>query len=133
LQPRQVRFLTACSGLSGAKPVGCGREAAGDPGPWRQQAVLGRSLWNADVLRDIVRAYTLATLTAPDAVLVVDETGFLKQKASRCRPTVYGFCGQDHQLSDRRIWRLCVPVRPCPDRVGALSAQGLEAAMIERA
>jgi hypothetical protein len=26
-------------------------EAAGDPGPWRQQAVLGRSHWEADALR----------------------------------------------------------------------------------
>src|SRR5436305_1332619 len=30
-------------------------EAAGDPGPWRQQAVLGRDRWDADALRDIVR------------------------------------------------------------------------------
>src|SRR3712207_2712579 len=29
-------------------------EAAGDPGPWRQQAVLGRSPWEADALRDMV-------------------------------------------------------------------------------
>src|ERR1700686_281506 len=29
-------------------------EAAGDPGPWRQQAILGRSDWDADALRDIV-------------------------------------------------------------------------------
>jgi len=27
-------------------------EAAGDPGPWRQQAILGRGRWNADDLRD---------------------------------------------------------------------------------
>ncbi len=47
-------------------------EAAGDPGPWRQQAVLGRSRWNADALRDLVRDYALATLAAPDAVLVID-------------------------------------------------------------
>ena len=32
-------------------------EAAGDPGPWRQQAILGRSRWCADALRDAVRAY----------------------------------------------------------------------------
>ena len=32
-------------------------EAAGDPGPWRQQAILGRGNWNADALRDIVREY----------------------------------------------------------------------------
>src|SRR5476651_698443 len=30
-------------------------EAAGDPGPWRQQAILGRRDWDADGLRDIVR------------------------------------------------------------------------------
>ncbi len=31
-------------------------EAAGDPGPWRQQALLGRGQWDADALRDVVRA-----------------------------------------------------------------------------
>jgi SRSO17 transposase len=59
-------------------------EAAGDPGPWRQQAVLGRSRWDADALRDLGRDYALETLAAPDAVLVVDETGFLKQGTSSC-------------------------------------------------
>jgi SRSO17 transposase len=59
-------------------------EAAGDPGPWRQQAVLGRSRWDADALRDLVRDYALETLAAPDAVLVIDETGFLKQGTSSC-------------------------------------------------
>jgi SRSO17 transposase len=32
-------------------------EAAGDPGPWRKQAILGRGRWDADALRDIVRDY----------------------------------------------------------------------------
>ena len=32
-------------------------EAAGDPGPWRQQALLGRDQWDADGLRDMVRDY----------------------------------------------------------------------------
>ncbi len=32
-------------------------EAAGDAGPWRQQAILGRGRWDADALRDIVRDY----------------------------------------------------------------------------
>ena len=59
-------------------------EAAGDAGPWRQQAVLGRSHWDADALRDVVRDYALETLAAPDAVLVVDETGFLKQGKASC-------------------------------------------------
>ena len=32
-------------------------EAAGDPRPWRQQAILGRGRWEADALRDLVREY----------------------------------------------------------------------------
>ena len=37
-------------------------EAAGDPGPWRQQALLGRGRWDADALRDMVRDYAMETL-----------------------------------------------------------------------
>lgn len=59
-------------------------EAAGDPGPWRQQAVLGRGRWDADALRDVMRDYALETLADPDAVLVLDETGFLKQGKASC-------------------------------------------------
>jgi SRSO17 transposase len=59
-------------------------EAAGDPGPWRQQAILGRGRWDADGLRDIVRDYALETLSDDDAVLVIDETGFLKQGKASC-------------------------------------------------
>src|SRR5258708_9033026 len=59
-------------------------EAAGDPGPWRQQAILGRRDWDADALRDIVRDYTLEHLADDDAVLVIDETGFLKQGKASC-------------------------------------------------
>jgi len=59
-------------------------EAAGDPGPWRQQAILGRGRWDADALRDLVRDYVVETLAADDAVLVIDETGFLKQGRASC-------------------------------------------------
>ena len=59
-------------------------EAAGDPGPWRQQASLGRGRWDADALRDIVRDYVVEHLAADDAVLVIDETGFLKQGRASC-------------------------------------------------
>lgn len=59
-------------------------EAAGDPGPWRQQAILGRGRWDADALRDIVRDYALGGLGDDDAVLVIDETGFLKQGKASC-------------------------------------------------
>src|SRR3954453_10829043 len=59
-------------------------EAAGDPGPWRQQAVLGRDRWDADALRDLVRDYVTEHLADDNAVLVVDETGFLKQGKASC-------------------------------------------------
>jgi len=59
-------------------------EAAGDPGPWRQQAILGRGRWDADALRDIVREYVVENLATDDAVLVIDETGFLKQGKTSC-------------------------------------------------
>ena len=74
-------------GLLGSEPRKTGwmrAEAAGDPGPWRQQAVLGRGRWDADALRDIVRDYALETLADEEAVLVIDETGFLKQGKASC-------------------------------------------------
>src|SRR6266568_118661 len=74
-------------GLLGNEPRKTGwmrAEVAGDPGPWRQQAILGRGRWDADALRDIVRDYALETLTDEDAVLVIDETGFLKQGKASC-------------------------------------------------
>src|SRR6516225_2917140 len=74
-------------GLLGGEPRKTGwmrAEAAGDPGPWRQQAILGRGQWDADALRDIVGEYALETLSDEDAVLVIDETGFLKQGKASC-------------------------------------------------
>ncbi len=74
-------------GLLGNEPRKTGwmrAEAAGDLGPWRQQAILGRGRWDADALRDMVREYALETLADEDAVLVIDETGFLKQGKTSC-------------------------------------------------
>ncbi len=77
-------FLDALLGPERRKTGWMRAEAAGDPGPWRQQALLGRGTWDADALRDVVRDYAVEMLAEPDAVLVVDETGFLKQGRSSC-------------------------------------------------
>jgi SRSO17 transposase len=77
-------FLDALLGPERRKTGWNRAETAGDPGPWRQQAVLGRTRWDAEALRDIVRDYALETLADPDAVLVLDETGFLKQGKASC-------------------------------------------------
>ena len=77
-------FLDGLLGAERRKTGWMRAEAAGDPGPWRQQAILGRGRWDADALRDIVRDYVVEHLAADDAVLVVDETGFLKQGKASC-------------------------------------------------
>jgi|SRR5271165_4577796 len=65
-------FLDGLLGPEQRKTGWMRAEAAGDPGPWRQQAILGRGRWEADALRDIVRDYALETLADPAAVLVID-------------------------------------------------------------
>src|SRR5215213_11786531 len=77
-------FLDTLLGPERRKTGWMRAEAAGDVGPWRQQAVLGRSHWDAEALRDVVRDYALETLAEGDAVLVIDETGFLKQGTASC-------------------------------------------------
>src|SRR3954449_2060050 len=77
-------FLDGVLGPERRKTGWMRAEAAGDSGPWRQQAVLGRSHWDADALRDMVREDALETLGSPGAVLVIDETGFLKQGQHSC-------------------------------------------------
>src|SRR6185436_9917839 len=77
-------FLDGLLGAERRKTGWMRAEAAGDPGPWRQQAILGRSHWNADALRDVVRDHVIETLGAPEAVPVIDETGFLKQGHASC-------------------------------------------------
>src|SRR3954468_11230869 len=77
-------FLDGLLGAERRKTGWMRAEAAGDPGPWRQQPILGRSRWNADALRDVVRDHVIETLGAPEAVLVMDETGFLRQVQAPC-------------------------------------------------
>lgn len=54
-------------------------ESAGYREPRAMQRVLARSAWDADAARDEVRAYVVERLGDAEGVLVVDETGFLKQ------------------------------------------------------
>ena len=77
-------FLDGLLGTEQRKTGWMRAEAAGDPGPWRQQAILGRGRWDADALRDVVRDYVVEHLADDNAVLVIDETGFLKQGKASC-------------------------------------------------
>ena len=134
-------------------------EAAGDPGPWRQQAILGRGQWDADALRDIVRDYALETLADANAVLVIDETGFLKQgkascgvgrqytgsagKITNCQVGVFAAYASrhGHAFVDRALYlpkaRTDAPARlaaaPVPADIRFATKPKLAVAMIERA
>ena len=60
---------------------------------------MGRGRWKADRLRDLVRDYVVEHLADEDAVLVIDETGFLKQGKASC----YGLGREDYELPDRSL------------------------------
>jgi len=54
-------------------------EWMGEAAPYAVQHLMDRARWDADAARDQVRNYVLEELNSPDAVLIVDETGFLKK------------------------------------------------------
>jgi SRSO17 transposase len=54
-------------------------EISGDPNPYGFQHLLGRADWDPHALRDRLRSYVTDYLADPDAVGVLDETGFLKK------------------------------------------------------
>ena len=54
-------------------------EQAGDATPYGVQRLLSGYVWDADLVRDDLKQYVVEHLGDGDAVLVVDETGFLKK------------------------------------------------------
>lgn len=152
-------FLDGLLGEERRKTGWMRAEAAGDTGPWRQQAILGRGRWDADDLRDIVRDYAVETLADPEAVLVIDETGFLKQgkascgvgrqytgsagKITNCQIGVFAcyVSRHGHAFIDRALYLPKAwtddPDRMTkahvPDTIGFLTKPALALAMIERA
>jgi len=56
-------------------------EEAGDEKPYGMQHLLGRAVWSADEVRADLAAYVVEHLSDAEAILVVDETGFVKKGA----------------------------------------------------
>ncbi len=54
-------------------------EELGEATPYAMQHLLDRARWDCDGVRDALRAYVREMLAAPNAVLVIDETGLLKK------------------------------------------------------
>src|SRR3954464_12124346 len=97
-------------------------EAAGDRTPDGMQDFLGRMRWDADAVRDDLRAYVVEHLGDPGAVLVLAETGFVKKgtksagvqrqssgtagRVENCQVGVFlGYAGlKGHALIDRALY-----------------------------
>ena len=83
-------------------------EAAGDATPDGVQDFLSRMRWDADAVRDDLRAYAVEHLGARDAVLVLDETGFLKKggKSAGVQRQYSGTAGRIENSDVRRqgVW-----------------------------
>jgi SRSO17 transposase len=71
-------------------------EVVGEATPDGMQRLLNTARWDADEERDDLQAYILAHLSDPQAVLVVDETGFLKkgEKSAGVVPQYSGTAGK---------------------------------------
>ncbi len=54
-------------------------EVSGDTTPYAFQHLLRRARWDPEAVRDELRTYIVQHLADPNAVLVLDETGFLKK------------------------------------------------------
>ena len=54
-------------------------EASGAVTPYGVHSVLDRAKWDEDIVRDVLRASVYEALADPQALLILDETGFLKK------------------------------------------------------
>jgi SRSO17 transposase len=71
-------------------------EQTGERSPDGMQRLLATAQWDADAVRDDLRRYVIEHLGDEDAVLVVDETGFLKkgEKSVGVQPQYSGTAGK---------------------------------------
>ena len=81
VEPRRRARAFVCGLLAELPRKNCWTiaEHAGDPSPDGMQHLLGRAVWDHDGVRDDLRAYLVENLGDPEAVLVIDETGDLKE------------------------------------------------------
>jgi SRSO17 transposase len=97
-------------------------EVSGDTTPYAFQHLLRRARWDPEAVREELRRYILQHLGDPEAVLVLDETGFLKKgrhsagvarqysgtagKVENCQIGVFlGYASQlGHVLLDRELY-----------------------------
>jgi SRSO17 transposase len=124
VEPRRAAAAFVTGLLSDCEVKTCWQlaEQAGHARPDAMQRLLYRAVWDADAVRDDLRRLITDRFGAPDAVLVVDETGDLKKgihsvgvqrqysgtagRIENSQVGVFlGYAGSDgHTLIDRRVY-----------------------------
>jgi SRSO17 transposase len=77
-------------------------ERIGDADPYGVQYLMGRAGWDPDAVRDDLRAYVVEALGDPDAVLILDETGFLK-KGTRSAGVARQYTGTAGRVENAQV------------------------------
>jgi SRSO17 transposase len=103
-------------------------EQAGEQVPDGMQRLLNGSGWDADGVRDDVQDYVIEQLGDRGAVLVLDETGFVK-KGTRSAGVARQYTGTAGRIENAQVGGipgLRQPGRSRPDRPRPVPAQGLD-------
>lgn len=95
-------FVTAL--LSPVEAKNCWQlaEQAGHVRPSRMQRLLRDAVWDAEKVRDDLRSFVVQQLYHPDAVLVADETGFLK-KGEASVGVQRQYCGTAGRIENSQV------------------------------
>jgi SRSO17 transposase len=103
-EPRQrvLRYLTGLLSLAERKNGWQLAELAGEATPDGMQRLLSTAHWDADAVRDDLVAYVLEQLADPAAVLVLDETGFVK-KGTKSVGVAPQYCGTVGKIANCQI------------------------------
>jgi SRSO17 transposase len=103
-EPRQrvLRYLTGLLSPAERKNGWQLAELAGETTPDGIQRLLSSAHWEADAVRDDLVAYVLEQLADPQAILVLDETGFVK-KGTKSVGVAPQYCGTVGKIANCQI------------------------------
>ena len=103
-EPRQrvLRYLTGLLSAAERKNGWQLAELAGEATPDGMQRLLSTAHWDAEAVRDDLVAYVLSQLGDPAAILVLDETGFVK-KGTKSVGVAPQYCGTVGKIAHCQI------------------------------
>jgi hypothetical protein len=124
---RALRYLTGLLSHTERKNGWQLAEEAGERTPDGMQRLLNASRWDPDAVRDDLVAYVRDHLADPAAVLVIDETGFVKKgtKSAGVQRQYSGTVGKRENCQVGVLVAYWWPMRawcPCPARCWSIAS-----------